>query len=470
MATQHTATALIDAFKRGDDTPSKAFERSLACIKEKDGDIHAYLDVYDDCAHQARTYDDMYRAGTQVPPLAGVPVALKNNILIEGKRVTAASNMLKNYIGSYDATVTKRLKDAGALIVGATNLDEFAMGSSTENSAFGPTRNPLDVTRVPGGSSGGSAAAVAMGSVPIALGTDTGGSIRLPASFCGLVGMKPTYGRVSRYGLIAMGSSLDQAGPFAHTVADAKLAYDIIKGQDANDHTTYSDTAYPEVATKERYRIGIPRAFLATIEPDAQEVFNRACERLTKEGHEIVDVTLPMMAEGLAAYYVVVNAEISSNMARYDGVRYGLRVEGKDLMEEYLETRAQGFGKEVKRRILLGTYVLSSGYYDAYYGKAERVRVHMREELASAFKDVDAILTPTAPMPAFKFGEKSDPLSMYLTDVFTVPANLTGVPAISVPAGEVARDGVSLPIGVQFMTPHNGEARLFDIAHRLHGT
>ncbi|MFM2374415.1 MAG: hypothetical protein RLZZ234_410 [Candidatus Parcubacteria bacterium] len=465
-----TIKSLRTRFLAGEDTPSLALERALAVIASRDVDVHAYLEVYDDARKAAQAADLLYKEGKTEKPLLGIPVALKNNILVQGKRATAASKMLENYVATYDATVTTRLREAGAIIIGATNLDEFAMGSSTENSAFGATKNPLDTSRVPGGSSGGSAAAVAMGSVPAALGTDTGGSIRLPASFCGLVGMKPTYGRVSRSGLIAMGSSLDQAGPFAHTVEDAETVFGVIQGQDVQDATTYADAEYPEVPQKETYRIGIPRAFMKGIEPDVMAVFDAAIARLRSAGHEIVDVDLPMMEEGLAAYYVVVNAEISSNLARYDGVRYGLHVEGADLKDEYERSRGLGFGSEVKRRILLGTYVLSSGYYDAYYGKAERVRVVMREELAQAFSTVDVILTPTAPMPAFKLGEKSDPLSMYLTDIFTVPANLTGVPAISIPAGTVVRDEVSLPIGIQFMAPHNGEDRLFDIGKKFEAT
>lgn len=456
-----------DAFTLGTDTPSAALERTLAVITEKDTDVHAYLEVYEDVKEQALVADRLYKEGGVTAPLLGIPVALKNNILVKGKKATAGSKILENYIASYDATVTKRLMDAGAIIVGAVNQDEFAMGSSTENSAFGPTKNPLDLSRVPGGSSGGSAAAVAMGSVPVALGTDTGGSIRLPASFCGLVGLKTTYGRVSRNGLIAMGSSLDQAGPFGNSVADVETVFDVIKGEDSFDATTYKEGTYAEVPLKPTYRIGIPRDFLKGIESDVMKVFEDAEARLVSLGHEIVDVQLPMMEKGLAAYYIVMPAEVSSNLARYDGVRFGLHVDGRDLLDDYERTRAQGFGPEVKRRILLGTYLLSSGYYDAYYGKAEQVRVVMREELASAYEVVDCILTPTAPMPAWKIGEKSDPLSMYLADIFTVPANLTGVPAISLPFGAVSREGKELPIGIQLMAPHDGERRLFDLGKQL---
>jgi aspartyl-tRNA(Asn)/glutamyl-tRNA(Gln) amidotransferase subunit A len=343
------------------------------------------------------------------------------------------------------------------------------MGSSTENSAFQVTKNPLDLTRVPGGSSGGSGAAVAMGAAVAALGTDTGGSVRLPASFCGIVGFKPTYGRVSRSGLIAMGSSLDQAGTFTNSVTDAEILFNVIQGRDVLDATTINPDTYPKVEIKEKYRIGVPRDFLgAGMDADVLAVFNETIEALTRAGHEVVDVSLPLMKKGLAAYYIVMPAEVSSNLARYDGVRFGLHVDGDSLLEDYMKTRAQGFGEEVKRRILLGTYVLSAGYYDAYYGKAEHVRTLMRAELAEVYKDVDLVMTPTAPTPAFKIGEKKDPLSMYLGDIFTVPVNLTGVPAISIPSGSVQRDGIALPVGVQYIAPHAGDERLFDFGKKIY--
>lgn len=456
-------------YQAGTEKPSAVLKKCREAIEARDGDVHAYLEVYDDALEAASQADEGYKKGAEMPPLAGVPIAIKNNILIKGKRATAASKILETYTAPYDATVIAKLRAAGAIFVGATNLDEFAMGSSTENSAFGSTKNPLDRSRVPGGSSGGSAAAVAMESALGALGTDTGGSIRLPASFCGIVGLKPTYGAVSRYGLIAMGSSLDQAGPLTNSVTDAELLHTIMAGQDAKDATTYPPDTYPAISKKEKYRIGVPRDFLKDIEPDVAAVFEEGLKRLANDGHDIVDVSLPYMAKGLAAYYIVMPAEVSSNLARYDGVRFGLHIDGANLLEDYMKTRAAGFGDEVKRRILLGTYVLSAGYYDAYYGTAERVRTLMRNEFKEAFADVDFVLTPTAPMPAFKVGEKSDPLSMYLTDVYTVPANLTGVPALSVPGGTVSRDGVDLPIGIQFIAPHNGEERLFDIGKRFCG-
>ncbi len=470
MTEKQTIASMRTQLLSGAETVSGLAEKSLSVIAQKDGEVRAYVDVFSDVREKAEILDMRIKnEGEKMPSLLGIPVAMKGNILIKGKRATASSKMLENYIAPYSATVTERLEKAGALFIGSTNMDEFAMGSSTENSAFFTTKNPLDLSRVPGGSSGGSAAAVAMGSVPVALGTDTGGSIRLPASFCGLVGLKPTYGAVSRYGLIAMGSSLDQAGPLTHTVADAETVFDVIRGQDNYDATSYGEGVYEDVSVKEAYNIGVPYTLLEGMEADVREVFDASVALLKSQGHTVVDVSLPLMKSGLAAYYVVMPAEVSSNLSRYDGMRFGLHVGGANLLEDYRKTRAQGFGAEVKRRILLGTYVLSSGYYDAYYRTAEKVRDLMREEFRTAFSTVDCILTPTAPMPAFKIGEKGDPLSMYLADIFTVSANLTGVPALSVPCGEVVREGVRLPIGIQFMAPHNGERRLLDIGKRYRG-
>lgn len=466
-----TIADLARCYRQGDMLPSAAFAAYLETTRSCEPEVHAFIDIFDDIMAEAERADDLVKEGRfEGMPLLGIPLAIKNNILIKGKRATAASKMLESYIAAYDATVVRRLRDAGALFVGSTNMDEFAMGSSTEKSCFGPTHNPHDLARVPGGTSGGSAAAVAMESVPAAIGTDTGGSVRQPASFCGVVGLKPTYGALSRYGVIAMGSSLDQVGPLAHTVADTELLYGVMYGVDPYDSTTYSDGTYPAVDTKDKYRIGVPRGFLREgIDADVLARFEEALEALARAGHTIVDVSLPYMKKGLAAYYITVFAEISSNLARYDGMRYGLHVPGKDLLGDYLETRREGFGPEVRRRILLGTYVLSSGYYDAYYRKAEIVRNLMRGELATAFGDVDMIVTPTAPTPAYKIGEKEDPLSMYLGDIYTVPINLTGVPALSVPMGTVDRDKKSLPVGIQFIGPHAGEACLFDIGKRFRG-
>ncbi len=456
-------------FISGTLSPTSYIEEVLDVINTKDADIHAFLEVYaDDARQQAKHATAEYaRLGNDAPALLGIPVALKNNILVQGKKATAASKILEQYVASYDATIVARLKESGAIIIGATNMDEFAMGGSTENSAFGQTKNPVDLTRVPGGSSGGSAAAVAMGAVPVAIGTDTGGSVRQPASYCGVVGFKPTYGAVSRYGLIAMGSSLDQAGPLTNTVADAELLHTIMSGIDSHDATTIASDTFPTVLTKEQYTFGVPREFLATgVDPEVLALFEAQLKSLIAQGHTVVDIALPMFEAGLAAYYIVMPAEVSSNLARFDGIRYGLSVDGPDLLSVYENSRAAGFGAEVKRRILLGTYVLSSGYYDAYYGKAELVRTKMREELHTVFQTIDCIITPTAPTPAFTFGSQSDPLAMYSQDIFTVPVNLTGVPAISVPMGTVERAGSALPVGVQYIGPHAGEARLFDIGKR----
>lgn len=465
-----TISELRKKFISGEYTPQEAVADSKKIITDKDSEIRAYLDVYEDAVSAAESAAQCYKdQGENAPALCGIPLAIKNNILIEGKRTTAGSKILDNYVASYDATIIKRLRDAGAIFVGGTNLDEFAMGSSTENSAYGPTRNPIDPSRVPGGSSGGSAAAVAMGSVPAALGTDTGGSIRQPASYCGLVGLKPTYGAVSRYGLVAMGSSLDQAGTLTNSVADAETIFNVIAGKDPKDMTTIGPDTYPEVAIKETYTFGVPRSFLGQgVDPDVMGLFETHLKELEAAGHKIVDIELPLFEAGLSAYYIVMPAEVSSNLARFDGIRYGVRKEGKDLLDTYLNSRAEGFGAEAKRRILLGTYVLSSGYFDAYYGKAEAVRSKMRDELNAAFASVDFVITPTAPTPAFKLGEKSDPLSMYRQDIFTVPVNLTGVPALSLPMGEVEREGVNLPTGVQYIAPHSGENRLFDIGKKIY--
>lgn len=465
-----TIRELRQKFIEGNYTPRMACEDALAVVRERDGDLHAFLHVYDDALMQADEATRRYKEeGERAPLLLGVPVAVKNNILIKGKPATAGSKILENYIAPYDATVIARLKEQSPVIIGDTNLDEFALGSSTENSAFGPTKNPYDTTRVPGGTSGGSAAAVAMGAAQVALGTDTGGSIRQPASFCGLVGMKPTYGMVSRYGLVASGSSLDQAGVLARTVDDAEIVFDAICGKDTMDGTTIDATTYGEVPLKTTYRIGIPRDFIREgLDPGVRARFDETIAALVKDGHDIVDIELPLFEKGLAAYYIVQPAELSSNLSRYDGMRFGLRVPGKDLLDEYRKTRAAGFGPEVKRRIILGTYALSAGYYDAFYGRAEAVRRMMREELKQVFANIDLIMTPTAPTPAYKLGEKADPLAMYLGDIFTVPVSLAGVPAISLPSGTVTVEGKELPVGMQYIAPWAGDKRLFDFGKKFH--
>ena len=466
---KETIASLRQRFLDGTYTPSKALATSQSIIAADDTEINAFLDVYDDAGEAAAAADAVYAAGGgQEQPLLGIPLAIKNNILIKGKRATGGSKILENYTATYDALVIERLRAAGAVFVGSTNLDEFAMGGSTENSAYGVTKNPHDHTRVPGGSSGGSAAAVAMGAVPAALGTDTGGSVRQPASFCGLVGFKPTYGSVPRYGLMAMGTSFDQAGPLTNSVADAELIHSIIAGPDQKDMTSISADTYPEVAVKDTYRIGVPRAFLREgVDESVLKAFATHIEELTAAGHDVVDIELPLFEKGLAAYYISMPAEVSSNLARYDGIRYGSQVDGENLLAVYENSRAEGLGAEVKRRILLGTYVLSAGYYDAFYGKAEALRVLMRQELAEKFAAVDTILIPTAPTPAFKIGEHEDPVSAYAQDIFTVPVSLAGVPAISLPVAEVDCEGTVLPVGLQYIAPHAGENRLFDLGKKV---
>jgi aspartyl-tRNA(Asn)/glutamyl-tRNA(Gln) amidotransferase subunit A len=401
-------------------------------------------------------------------PLHGVPIAVKDIILVEGVRCTAGSKILESYVPPYSATVIERLQDAGAVILGKTNLDEFAMGSSTENSAFQSTRNPWNLDRVPGGSSGGSAAAVALGLAPAGLGTDTGGSIRQPAALCGVVGLKPTYGRVSRYGLVAFASSFDQIGPLTRTVEDAALLLEILAGADPKDSTCstlpvprYSEEIGGEVRS---LRVGIPRDVVGEgVHAGVLEAYDRAARKLEELGVALEEVTLPAAKHAIACYYLLVTAEASSNLARYDGVRYGLRSRSSGLHEMMSATRGAGFGREVKRRILLGTFVLSAGYYDQYYEKAQRVRSLVGQDLARAFERVDAVLLPTSPEPAFAFGAKSeDPLSMYLADVFTITANLAGTPAVSIPAGF---DPAGLPIGVQLVGRHFEESTILRLAH-----
>ena len=436
-------------------------EAYLTRIKERDPAVHAYLEVFEDAREAARAADARRAAGEDTP-LLGIPLAIKDNILIQGKKVSAASNILSGYVASYTATAAERLQKEGAVFLGRTNMDEFAMGGSTENSAFGVTKNPHDLSRVPGGSSGGSAAAVAYGGALAALGSDTGGSVRQPASFCGVVGLKPTYGRVSRHGLIAMGSSLDQIGPLGKSVTDCELLFSTISGQDKFDSTSLPLPPFASQESAGNRVVGVPRSFLEGVDPQVLAVFEQSLKRFSELGYEVRDIELPILARSLALYYIIMPAEASTNLARFDGVRYGLHVEGGSPIADYHTTRGEGFGAEVRRRILLGTYVLSHGYYDAYYGKAVALRAQLAAELTTAFKNVDFILTPTAPTPAFPIGDRTeDPLSMYLADVFTTPANLAGVPAISLPAGFSEGDA-KLPIGVQLMAPWQEEARLFN--------
>lgn len=431
---------------------------SLDAIKEKDNNIHAFLEVFEDALEQADEADKRI-ANEENLPLLGIPIAIKDNMLMEGKRATAGSKILEGFVAPYDSTAVKKLKDAGAIILGRTNMDEFAMGSSTESSAYGVTMNPHDLSRVPGGSSGGSAAAVAANFTLATLGSDTGGSIRQPAAFCGVVGLKPTYGRVSRSGLVALASSLDQIGPLAKTASDAEILYEVLKGRDPLDSTTISEETY---LSRRKFSkvIGVPRAFVGSegIDNSVRNNFREVVEKFKSLGYEVRDIELPHIKYSLATYYIIMPAEASSNLARFDGVKYGLHREGRDVIEDYFETRGEGFGREARRRIILGTYVLSSGYYDEYYGSALKMKKLITEELNEAFEKIDLILTPTTPTPAFKLGEKtSDPLSMYLADIFTVPANIAGLPSISIPSGMVH----TLPLGILLTAGLGREDNLF---------
>ncbi len=463
--TTMTIQSAHEALVRGDFTSRALTEAVLEVIAAKNPEINAFAEVFDDALAQADAADARLARGERAP-LLGIPLAIKDNMLFIGHKASSGSKILEGYVSPYTSTAVERLLKAGAIIVGRTNMDEFAMGSSSETCAYGVVKNPLDVSRVPGGSSGGSAAAVAMDSVLGSLGSDTGGSIRQPAALCGIVGLKPTYGAVSRYGLMAMGSSLDQIGPFARTVDDVEALFSVIAGKDPLDGTSIEDEDKPYVLPKHSYRIGVPESFvnMEGVDDDVRERFSSMIEMLKNAGHTIVPIEMPTLPLALAIYYILMPAEVSSNLARFDGVRFGLRKEGAKLLDTYMQTRGEGFGAEVRRRILLGTYVLSAGYYDAYYNKAVLVRRKLTDEFKAILKDVDLIATPTSPSPAFKIGEKTaDPLKMYLEDIFTVSANITGVPGISVPNGTVVRDGKDLPVGIQFMADHFHEPYLFGI-------
>lgn len=459
-------------------------EQYFDAIEKRDPVIKAYLTLTKDLAfQQARLADEKIARGEEIDLIEGIPCAIKDNICIDGVRTTAASKILDSYISPYDATVVRKLKEKGAVFVGKTNMDEFAMGSSTENSAYQATKNPIDPERVPGGSSGGSVAAVAGGEVVWSLGSDTGGSIRQPSAFCGTVGLKPTYGRVSRYGLLAMASSLDQIGPVANSVEDAAIILSRISGQDEMDATAAEsgNKDYEKYLTGEikGMKIGIPKEYFgAGLDHQVEEKIREAVEKFKKMGAEIVEISLPHTEYALATYYILMTSEVSSNLARFDGIKYGLRVDDKSdsglkesglpksLLENYLDTRQVGFGAEVKRRIMLGTYSLSAGYYDAYYLKAQKVRALLKKDFEEAFRKVDLIFSPTAPELAFKAGEKTDdPLKMYLSDIYTVTANLVGVPAISFPVGFVEKDGKALPVGGQLMGKWFDEENLLRAAH-----
>jgi len=446
--------------KKGEMTSVSLVSACLKNIEEKNKELNIFLEVFDDALEQAKKADEIVKSGKGTR-LTGIPIAIKDNILITGRKVSAGSKMLENYTASYDAFVIKKLKEAGAVLIGRTNMDEFAMGSSTETSAFGPVKNPIDPTRVPGGSSGGSAAAVASGMCLGALGSDTGGSIRQPASFCGIVGMKPSYGAVSRNGLIALTSSLDQIGPFAKNSEDARIIFDCIVGKDENDSTSID----LNFGIQKNKIIGVPREWLKEgVDKEVLENFEKSLEKLKKAGYEIKDISLPYSKYALAVYYIITPAEVSTNLSRLDGVRYGLRKEGENVFDTYSKSRSAGFGIETRRRIILGTYVLSHGYYDAYYNKAWKVRYAIEKEFQNIFKEVDFVMTPTTPTPAFKFGEKSDPLQMYLCDIFTVPANIAGIPSISIPSG-FSKEG--LPTAVQFTGSFGLDESLFAIEKDL---
>jgi aspartyl-tRNA(Asn)/glutamyl-tRNA(Gln) amidotransferase subunit A len=438
-------------------------------IAARNGELNAYLTLSEERAYaQADKVDAMVGAAKALPPLAGVPIAVKDVLSTRGVRTTCGSKILENYIPPYDATAVTRLEDAGAVLLGKTNCDEFAMGSSNENSAYGLVRNPEALDRIPGGSSGGSAAAVAADLAVVALGTDTGGSIRQPGAMCGVPAMMGSYGRVSRYGLIAFASSLDRIGPFAHSVSDVAKVLHAIAGRDPNDSTS-TTAAVPDYNASlskpvKGMKIGIPKEYFAAgVDSGVREKVGLGIELLRKMGCELIDIQLPHTDYAIATYYIIATAEASSNLERYDGVKYGLRVNGDSLLSMYRHTRGAGFGPEVKRRIVLGTYVLSAGYYDAYYLKGQKVRALIAQDFRDAFQKVDVIVTPTSPVPAFKLGERTnDPLQMYLADIYTVTGSLAGLPGISVPCGKIC---TKLPVGLQIFGPAFGESQVLQLAH-----
>lgn len=461
-----TIYQLKEALDKKEITAVELVQFYLDRISQHDHEVHAFLEVFENVIHQAKAIDLARSKGEDLGPLAGIPIAVKDNILIQGKIASAGSKILENHMATYDATGIERLRQAGAIFIGRTNCDEFAMGSSTENSAYGPSKNPWDTGRVPGGSSGGSAAALAAGFATVALGTDTGGSVRQPASLCGTIGLKPTYGRLSRYGLIALASSLDQLGIFARTVEDAALLLEVMQGDDPKDATCNpdSDLVVPELIDKDikGLRIGLPKEYFKQgLDKEVEKKVREAVNFLQGQGAEIIEISLPHAKFSLAAYYIIMPCEASSNLARYDGIRYGLSVEAADLDQIYKQSRGQGFGDETKRRIMLGTYALSSGYYDAYYKRALQVRTLIRQDFDNAFDQVDCILTPVSSTTAWKIGEKcNDPLTMYLSDIYTISVNLAALPGMSVPCGFI--DG--LPVGFQLIGRPFDELTMFRIA------
>jgi aspartyl-tRNA(Asn)/glutamyl-tRNA(Gln) amidotransferase subunit A len=470
MLNQLTTWQLAEKLARREVSARQAMQACLDQIQRVDGRLHAFLSCdAADALEQAGQADHALASGAVDKPLLGVPIAIKDVIAVRGQRLTCGSKILGNFISPYSATVVEKLREAGAVVFGRLNMDEFAMGSSTENSAFGATRNPWDLTRVPGGSSGGSAAAVAADECLAALGSDTGGSIRQPAALCGCVGLKPTYGRVSRYGLVAFASSLDQIGSFTKDVRDAALLLWAISGQDSRDSTSVPQPV-PDYAAGldgnlKGLKLGLAKEYMiGGLDPQVSAAVQTAVKHLEKLGTEIVEISLPHTDYAVAAYYIIATAEASANLARFDGIRYGLRVDGADPVELYRKTRGAGFGAEVKRRIILGTYVLSSGYYDAYYLRAQKVRTLIRRDFLEAFQQVDALVTPTTPTAAFRAGEKSgDPLQMYLSDIYTISCNLAGICGVSIPCGFTGNP--KLPIGLQLLGRPFGEGTILKLAH-----
>ncbi|HLD30286.1 MAG TPA: Asp-tRNA(Asn)/Glu-tRNA(Gln) amidotransferase subunit GatA [bacterium] len=460
---------LVREMRLGKKSPSEVLSSFIKQIEEKEDKIHAFITLFMEEAREEARKLEKETPEERAGKLRGIPVVVKDNIMVEGKRCTSASRILENYVATYDATVVERLKKEKAVIIGKSNMDEFAMGSSTENSFFGPTLNPHDTARVPGGSSGGSAAAVAAGFAPLALGSDTGGSIRQPASFCGVFGIKPTYGLVSRYGLAAFASSLDQIGPFARNTEDLALLLEVLTGKDEKDSTSLSIPGlnYSEMLGEgdvKKMKLGLPREYFPeNLDNEIREKIKSVLLKLERAGASVEEISLPHTPYALSVYYIVAPSEASSNLARFDGVRYGLRSgRGENLIEEYFYTRGEGFGPEVKRRIILGTFALSSGYYDAYYLKAQKVRTLIKMEFEEAFRKVDLIVTPTSPTPAFKTGEKiEDPLTMYLSDIFTIPCNLAGIPGMNVPVG---KNSTGLPVGLQVLGPVFSEAKMLRLS------
>lgn len=456
-----TIKEIHEHIKNADFTVADLVGEYLKNIKAKNEDINAYIEIYPDVIEQIERAQDMFN-NNEATFLTGIPVSLKDNMLRKGFVSSAGSKILENYNATYDSFVVKKLKEKGVVFIGRTNMDEFAMGSSNETSSYGRTLNPLDYTRVPGGSSGGPAASVAMDGACVALGTDTGGSIRQPASFCGLVGLKPTYGSVSRNGIISLSNSFDQVGPIGKVVDDVEILFDAIKDCDKDDSTSVPFEKRKKI-TDMRKKIGVPRDFLIgdSIDKEVLKNFDEACDKLRKEGYEIVDISLPLIKYSLSVYYIIQPAEASSNLARYDGVKYGKSSDALNLSDLYTKTRGLYFGKEVRRRIMLGTYILSGGHKDQFYKKAYVLKKAIHKELDNVFKDIDAVITPSCPFPPFKFGEKSkDPVSMYLSDLFLVPANIAEIPAISIPSGS---NSEGLPLGLHIMAPMWREDILFSI-------